>query len=242
MKKSKTKSMPPNCPEEWAGCRSFKTFTPLDSNRSALSLAEAAAKFPGNRAANPLLLCSVINGLGATHLMEAIAFAYKERGMNVIFMSAERFTTWFQEACADQSVDVFLRVLSSADALLIDDIQFLCEPDRPAYLNELKKVLACFLAQGKQVVMTTDESGFNESAALLENLPTLHVARLCRPTVEEKMKLLAAIAESEGVVIPADVNRYIASLCTNIRALIGRYRSTVALSSLYQTAHKPDVG
>jgi chromosomal replication initiation ATPase DnaA len=72
MKKSKTKSMPPDCWEERAVCRSFNTFTPLDSNRSAFSKAETAAKFPGDRASNPLLLCSEVNGLGATHLMEAI--------------------------------------------------------------------------------------------------------------------------------------------------------------------------
>ena len=212
--------------------RSFNTFTPLDSNELALSQAVAAANFPGARAANPLLLCSEVNGLGATHLMEAMAFAYKECGMNVIFISAERFAIWVQEACADQSVEAFRRGLSSADALLIDDIQFLCAPDRPAYLNELKKVMASLLAHGKQIVMTTDESGYNESAALLENLPTLHVARLFRPTAEEKMKLLAAIAESESVAIPADVNGHLANLSTNnIRALIGHYRRVTAYAS-----------
>ena len=229
MKKSKIRAEQPDWSKKWAVCRSFNTFTPLDSNRAALGQAEDVAKRPGDCATNPLLLCSEVNGLGATHLMEAIAFAYKERGMNVIFMSAEGFTTWFQEACANRSVDVFLRFLSAADALLIDDIQFLCAPDRSAYLNELKKVLACFLAQDKQVVMTTDESGYNESAALLENLPTLHVARLFRPTAEEKMKLLTDIAESESVAIPADVNGHLANLSTNnIRALIGLYRRIVA--------------
>lgn len=235
MKKSKTTAALPDCWKAWEVKRSFNTFTPLDSNRLALSHAEAAAKRLGNRGSNPLLLCSEVNGLGATHLLEAIAFAYKECGMNVIFMSAERFAIWVQEACADQSVDAFLRGLSSADALLIDDIQFLCAPDRPAYLNELKKVLASFLAHGKQIVMTTDESGYNESAALLENLPTLHVARLFRPNAEEKMKLLVAIAESEGVAILADVNGYLANLSTNnIRALIGHYKRVIAYASRNQ--------
>ena len=235
MKKNRNKIFLPDYWKEWKIKRSFNTFTPLDSNRAALSQAEDVAKRPGDCATNPLLLCSEVNGLGTTHLMEAVAFAYKERGMNVIFMSAERFTIWVQEACADQSVEAFRRVLSSADALLIDDIQFLCAPDRPAYLNELKKVMASLLAHGKQIVMTTDESGYNESAALLENLPTLNVARLFRPTAEEKMKLLAAIAELEGVAIPADVNRYLANLSTNnIRALIGHYRRIVACASIHQ--------
>ena len=100
-----------------------------DAATLAHAAAMAVADSPGS-SYNPFFLHGSV-GLGKTHLLQAVAHRLQSTGVsNVIALSCASFTNEFIAALSSQKIDEFRKKYRKAGALLIDDIQFLCDKER----------------------------------------------------------------------------------------------------------------
>jgi len=104
----------------------FDNFVVASHNKSCVPAAKRVVEQPGE-ACNPLYIYGG-EGLGKTHLMQAIANALLEKGqISIVCKSTERFVTGLIAAVRDGETQAFRRQYQHADVLIIDDIQFLGE-------------------------------------------------------------------------------------------------------------------
>jgi chromosomal replication initiator protein len=110
---------------------------------------------PGHRY-NPLFLAGP-SGVGKTHLLNAIGNELARRGganYRVACVGAQLFIDELIAALQDGSVERFRARYRAADALLIDDVQFVAGKERTQ--EELFHVFNHFHAEGKQLVFASD--------------------------------------------------------------------------------------
>ncbi len=134
----------------------FREFVVGETNELAHAAAQQVAgvdRLPFN----PLYLYGGV-GLGKTHLMHAIAWCLRGRepGRRVLYLSAERFMYQFVQAIRQKDTVAFKERFRSADVLLIDDIQFIC--DKESTQEEFLHTLDALLDHRCQVVVSSDRS------------------------------------------------------------------------------------
>jgi chromosomal replication initiator protein len=130
-------------------------FEESGSNQMAVRAADAVIAEPGHRY-NPLFLAGP-SGVGKTHLLNAIGNELARRGganFRVACVGAQLFIDELIAALQDGSVDRFRARYRAADALLIDDVQFVASKERTQ--EELFHVFNHFHAAGKQLVFASD--------------------------------------------------------------------------------------
>ena len=130
----------------------FDTFIVGPSNALSHAAATAAARHPGAKY-NPLFIYSDV-GLGKTHLLQAIAHDLRGQDRAAVYQTSEQFTNAFIRAIREGQMSAFRERYQAADALLIDDIQFLCGKEQTQegffhLFNELYQA-------GRQVVISCD--------------------------------------------------------------------------------------
>jgi chromosomal replication initiator protein len=127
-----------------------------ESNSLALNAAVAIAKNPG-RAYNPCLVYGGV-GLGKTHLLQAVGNAVyaSRRDLKVVYVTVETFTNEFIQSIKEKTGHRFKNRYRSADLLLIDDIQFIC--DKESTQEEFLHTLNALLDHRCQVVVSGDRS------------------------------------------------------------------------------------
>ena len=103
----------------------FETFVVGNNNRFAHAAALAVGDNPA-KTYNPLFIYGG-DGLGKTHLMQAVGnrILQNNRSMNIVYVTSEKFTNHLINSIREGKNDPFRNKYRSADALLIDDIQFL---------------------------------------------------------------------------------------------------------------------
>ncbi len=129
---------------------SFENFVVGDANRTAYQVALDVAERPG-KIYNPFFLYGQV-GLGKTHLLQAIGNYCTNRGLNVMYASANDFSEEMVDALRKGKIRDFRNRYRAMDVLIIDDIQFLSGKTRTQieffnifnhmYLNEKQIVLA----------------------------------------------------------------------------------------------------
>jgi len=109
----------------------FDSFVEGKSNQIARAASLHVAESPGTSGYNPLFLYGG-TGLGKTHLMLAAGNQIKKDNPNarVMYLSSERFVQDMITALRNGVIDKFKAHYRSADALLIDDIQFFAKKER----------------------------------------------------------------------------------------------------------------
>ncbi|MBA3671020.1 MAG: ATP-binding protein [Gemmatimonadaceae bacterium] len=131
------------------------SFVESPSNQMAVRAADAIVAEPGRRY-NPLFLAGP-SGVGKTHLLNAIgneiARTLGAPG-SVACVGAQLFIDELIAALQEGTVDRFRARYRAADALLIDDIQFVAGKERTQ--DELFHVFNSFHAAGKQLVFASD--------------------------------------------------------------------------------------
>ena len=209
----------------------FDTFIVGDSNKLAHAAAAHVAEAPG-QAYNPLYIYSQV-GLGKTHLLHAIAHSLAEKGLEIIYVSSERFTNDYIKAIRAGTADQFRERYRSADALLIDDIQFIASKEQTQEgffhtFNELHMT-------GRQVVVTGDEPARKSllEERIVSRLEGGLVVDIQPPDLETRI----AILESKAYVLKVDVPVMVLELLartslTNVRELEGSLNRVVAYSQL----------
>lgn len=219
----------------------FDNFIVGPSNNLAFAAAKAVSKKQHEKY-NPLFIYGD-SGLGKTHLLSAIESEMKSNfpGINIIYIPAETFTNEFLHSISANSVEVFDEKYRSADALLIDDIQFIAGKEQTEekffhIFNELYN-------QNKVIVLTSDRPA-KEIKSISDRLRTRFSSGLAAdvkpPEYETRLAIIQRKAELLHFNISEDVIDYIATkLKSNIRQIEG---VVTKLNALYMVSQvKPTI-
>jgi len=209
---------------------SFENFVEGKSNQLARAAALQVAAYPGV-AYNPLFIYGGV-GLGKTHLMHAVGNLILEKNpkARVIYLHSERFVADMVKALQRNAMNEFKRHYRSADALLIDDIQFFAGKDRSQ--EEFFHTFNSMLDSQHQVILTCDRYP-KEINGLEERLKSrfgwgLTVA-VEPPDLETRVAILMSKAEQFHVSLPNDVAFFIGKrIQSNVRELEGALRRVTA--------------
>lgn len=217
--------------------RTFENFVVGKCNEFAHAASIAVADGPG-LSHNPLFIYGG-TGLGKTHLVHAIGdrVASRSRGTaGVYYCTAENFFSAMVRALQTRSIPEFReRFRTEVDLLLLDDVQFLAGRDRTE--EELFYVFEAMRAEGKQIVITSDEPPRN-IGKLEPRLRTRFegglLADVQPPDVETMMAILASKAAVLRLEIPSDVQYCIAQrIRSSVRELEGVLNRLSALHLFY---------
>lgn len=133
----------------------FDSFVVGKPNEFCVAAAKKVAE--GKTDFNPLFVHGGV-GLGKTHILQAIAWEFKQRKADarVIYMSAERFMYRFINALRYDTILKFKQEMRSADLLLIDDVQFLA--GKESTQEEFFHTFNYLIDNARQMVISADRS------------------------------------------------------------------------------------
>lgn len=208
----------------------FENFVEGKSNQMARAAAWQVADNP-KHGYNPLFLYGGV-GLGKTHLMHAIGNQLLKRNPNakVIYLHSERFVGHMVTALQTRTMDQFKKHYRSADALLIDDIQFFANKEQSQ--EEFFHTFNALVESGQQVVLASDRYP-KEIDGLEERLKSRFGWGLTQaidpPELETRVAILMKKAEQSKVLLPDDCGFFIAQrIRSNVRELEGALKRVIA--------------
>ena len=200
----------------------FREFVVGETNELAHAAAQQVAGVD-HLPFNPLYLYGGV-GLGKTHLLHAIAWCIRGRepGRRVLYLSAERFMYQFVQAIRQKDTVAFKERFRSADVLLIDDIQFIC--DKESTQEEFLHTLNALLDHRCQVAVSGDRSpsrldGMEER--LRSRLAGGLAVDIHPASYELRLGILREKAAPLGIAdAPAEVMEFLArEITSNVREL-----------------------
>ena len=210
----------------------FSTFIVGKSNELAYAAAQAVAEKPGHNY-NPLFIYSGV-GLGKTHLLHAIGHHIASRGLSLIYATTEEFTNQYIRAIREGKTEEFRGRYRNADALLLDDIQFIIgkEQTQEGFFHTFNSLHMA----NRQIVITSDRPA--TALTLLEDRIRSRLAGglmvdIQPPDLETRLAILRAKAEETGQACPPDVLQYLAErIHSNVRELEGCLNRVAAYAQL----------
>jgi len=210
----------------------FENFVLGASNELAHAASIAVSENIG-KTYNPLLIYSDV-GLGKTHLLHAIGNKLSLDGSKFYYLTCEEFTNEYIKAIRTNKTELFRNKYRNADALLLDDIQFLMgkEQTQEGFFHTFNSL---HLA-GKQIVITSDRP--ISSLKLLEDRITSRlsgglVVDIQLPDYETRIDILKKKALIKGVEIKQEILESLSNkLYHNIREMEGSLNKVLALSEL----------
>ena len=212
----------------------FETFVVGNSNQLAYAASKSIAENPSG-SFNPLFIYGGA-GLGKTHLIQAIGQQMRERRgrLKVAYMSADTFVTELITSIRYDRMAPFRERYRSADALLLDDIQFIAGKERTQ--EEFFHTFNALYEAQKQIVFTSDRPP-KEIPTLEERLRSRFewglTADIQPPDLETKVAILRKKAEDKGLNLPQDVALFLAErVRSNVRELEGHLNKIVVFASL----------
>ncbi|EKF72883.1 chromosome replication initiator DnaA [Alcanivorax hongdengensis A-11-3] len=209
----------------------FDNFVEGKSNRMALAATRGISEHPALPTHKPLLLYGS-TGVGKTHLIHAAGNALIRRNPNakVIYLHTERFMANRISALHNNTINEFKRFYYSANALLVDEIQFFAGKEEPQ--EDLHHIINALLENGQPVILTCDRSP-QEADSLEKRLKSLlscgRSLPMKAPDLETRMEILKRKAEEAKIGLPNDTALFIAQrIGSNVRELEGALRQLVA--------------
>ena len=216
----------------------FDTFVVGSNNRFAHAAALAVGDNPA-KTYNPLFIYGGV-GLGKTHLMQAIGnkILQNNKKMNIVYVTSEKFTNHLINSIRDGKNDPFRNKYRNADALLIDDIQFIAKKERVQ--EEFFHTFNTLYENEKQIILSSDKPP-KEIPFLEDRLKSRFewglLADISCPDYETRVAILKKKAQDEGIIIDDSILADIATkIDSNIRELEGVFNKIVARASL---THSP---
>ena len=216
----------------------FDTFVVGNNNRFAHAAALAVGDNPA-KTYNPLFIYGGV-GLGKTHLMQAVGnrILQNNRQMNIVYVTSEKFTNHLINSIRDGKNDPFRNKYRNADALLIDDIQFIAKKERVQ--EEFFHTFNTLYENGKQIIISSDKPP-RDIPFLEDRLKSRFewglLADISCPDYETRVAILRKKALDENIIIDDAILANIAAkIDSNIRELEGVFNKIVARASL---THSP---
>ena len=212
-----------NINKSFASDYTFDNFVTGKSNELARATAIQVSSNPG-KTYNPFFIYGGV-GLGKTHLMNAIGnnILKQNKDAKIIYLHSEKFVADMVRALQHNKIDTFKEYYRSADALLIDDIQFFAGKERSQ--EEFFHTFNTLLEEGCQVVLTCDRYP-KEVNGLDERLKSRFGWGLTQsiepPELETRVAILQNKASSIGTNLDTEVAFFIAKcIQSNVRELEG---------------------
>ena len=210
----------------------FDNFVTGKSNELARAAAMQVSSNPGQNY-NPFFIYGGV-GLGKTHLMNAIGnnILNYNKSAKILYLHSEKFVADMVRALQHNKIDSFKEYYRSADALLIDDIQFFAGKERSQ--EEFFHTFNTLLEGKCQIVLTCDRYP-KEVNGLDERLKSRFGWGLTQsiepPELETRVAILKKKAAIIGTELDTDVAFFIAKcIQSNVRELEGALRRVVANS------------
>jgi chromosomal replication initiator protein len=214
----------------------FNTFIVGKSNQLAHAASLAVAENPGS-VYNPLFFYGGV-GLGKTHLLHAIGHVGEAAGLNVLYVTSEKFTNEIINAIRFQQTEEFRAKYRRIDILLVDDIQFIAGKESTE--EEFFHTFNTLHDASKQIVISSDRPP-KAIHSLQDRLRSRFewglLADIQPPEYEHRLAILRSKADSLRFAIPASVIEYIARPeCSSVRELEGALNRVVAYATLHDVA------
>ncbi len=211
----------------------FNTFIVGKSNQLAHAAALAVSENPG-RIYNPLFFYGGV-GLGKTHLLHAIGHVGETAGLNVLYVTSEKFTNEIINAIRFQKTEEFRAKYREIDILLVDDIQFIAGKESTE--EEFFHTFNTLHNANKQIVVTSDRPP-KAIHSLQDRLRSRFewglLADVQPPVYEHRLAILRSKAESLHFTIPSAVIEYVARPeCSSVRELEGALNRVIAYATLH---------
>ena len=208
----------------------FDTFVSGKSNQLARAASMQVGENPGG-AYTPLFIYGGV-GLGKTHLMHAVGntIIANKPNARVVYLHSERFVADMVKALQHNAINEFKNYYRTADALLIDDIQFFAKKERSQ--EEFFHTFNALLEGQQQVVLTCDRYP-KEVDGLEDRLKSRFgwglTAAIEPAELETRVAILMTKATQSDINLPNDVAFFIAQhIQSNIRELEGALRRVAA--------------
>jgi chromosomal replication initiator protein len=211
----------------------FDNYVEGKSNQIARAASLHVAEAPGTSGYNPLFLYGG-TGLGKTHLMLAVGNTIKQKNpkARVIYLSSERFVQDMITALRNNAIDQFKTHYRSADALLIDDIQFFAKKERSQ--EEFFYTFNSLLEGQRQIILTCDrfpKEVENLDERLQSRLGWGLTVAIEPPELETRVAILIKKAQQNLITLPEDVAFFIAKrIKSNVRDLEGALQRVLAFA------------
>jgi chromosomal replication initiator protein len=212
----------------------FEQFVVGPSNRLAHAACRAVCAQPGSLY-NPLFIHGS-SGLGKTHLLQATCAEILQRSSaaKVTYVSCDVFVNDFVHAIETGQLAMFRARARRADALIIDDVQFLA--NRESSQEEIFHTFNALYQAGKQIILSADSPP--------TQIPTLEdrlisrfnwglVTQIDPPNRETRQAILHKKARLRGCEIPDELLDYIAGCVeSNVRLLEGALTKLISETQL----------
>ena len=211
----------------------FDTFVEGKSNHLALAASKQVAQNPTGDY-NPLFIYGGV-GLGKTHLMHAVGneILNQDPSKRVIYVHSEKFVADMVKALQLNAINEFKNFYRTADALLIDDIQFFAKKEQSQ--EELFHTFNSLLEKGSQMILTCDRypkeiDGLEDrlKSRLGWGLPVV----IEPPELETRVAILLSKADSMSHDLNEESAFFIAQkVRSNVRELEGALKRVIANSN-----------
>ncbi len=216
----------------------FDNFIVGKSNSFAYNMAMGVAEEPGTKY-NPLLTYGK-SGLGKTHLMFAIYNKMKTENPDaiIIYTTGESFFNELIECITKKNTIVFHNKYRNADALLIDDIQYIQKGD--AVQEEFFHTFNILQQAGKQIVLTSDVPP-KEMLGIHERLRTRFesgvLADIQPPDIDMRKAIIKRKCQELDITLSENITDFIAQkIKNNVRQLEGTVKKIAAMTRIYGEA------
>lgn len=214
----------------------FSSFIVGKSNQLAHAASLAVAENPGS-VYNPLFFYGGV-GLGKTHLLHAIGHVGESAGLNVLYVTSEKFTNEIINAIRFQQTEEFRAKYRQIDILLVDDIQFIAGKESTE--EEFFHTFNSLHDANKQIVVSSDRPP-KAIHSLQDRLRSRFewglLADIQPPEYEHRLAILRSKAESLRFAVPASVIEFIARPeCNSVRELEGALNRVIAYATLHDAA------
>ncbi len=212
----------------------FETIVVGPSNRLAVTACRTVSEHPG-AAYNPLFIYSQ-TGLGKTHLLMAVGHRVRELSptATVEYLTLDEFVEAYHAAVSGGTPDDFRDRFSSADVVLLDDVQFLSHSKEMQ--AELIRLASELQEAERQLVLTSDRPPADIEDLddrLLEQLDGGLIVDIGIPEYEMRLAIMQRRAEESEVDFSPEVLAVIAEHdAQHVRALLGVFNRLQAFQSV----------
>ena len=214
----------------------FKNYIEGNSNKLPRAIGQTIAEHPQNMQFNPFFVFGP-SGCGKTHLINAIGVEAKRLHpeKRVLYISARLFEVQDTNAVLRNTINDFINFYQTIDMLIVDDIQEW--EDKKGTQNTFFHIFNHLFRNGKRIILASDRppvelKGMNER--LITRFSCGLIAELEKPNVQLCVDILESKIRHDGLSIPEDVVKFIASTANgSVRDLQGVINSLMAYSVVY---------